>query len=184
MPKITYDDLEEHFHLLRTAPEKYLAMAEELIRAEPDGSDGYWSRYQALNGLKRYEEALADLNKVLSIEQSLFDPNDFRSLEKAWVTYLARGNVLRALGRYREALDDFNRTQKLDPGPWEGTLTPLFRAECHARLGNEEAALADCAALSDDHWTPGHLGAPKGNKAEVIAEIRRLAAEARRAPPA
>src|SRR5690348_3536635 len=176
MPKITYDDLEEHFHLLRTAPEKYLALAEELVRAEPNGSDGYWSRYQALDSLKRYEEALADLNKVLSIEEPMFNPDDLGSRQKAWVTYLSRGNVLCALGRYREALDDFNRTQKLDPGPWEGTFIPLFRAECHARLGNEEAALADCAALSDDHWTPGLSGAPKGNKAEVIAEIRRIAA--------
>jgi tetratricopeptide (TPR) repeat protein len=159
-------------------------LAEEFIRAEPDDSYGYWSRYQALDSLERYEEALADLNKVLSIEESMFNPDDLGSRQKAWVTYLARGNVLRALGRYREALDDFNRTQKLDPGPWEGTLTPLFRAECHARLGDEEAALADCAALSDDHWTPGLLGAPKGDKAEVIAEIRRLAAEAGRAPPA
>jgi tetratricopeptide (TPR) repeat protein len=179
MPKMTYDDLQEHFHLLRTAPEKYLVLAKELIYAEPDGSDGYWSRYQALTSLKRYEEALADLNKVLSIERASPDPDSFRCREKEWLTYLARGNVLRALGRYREALDDFNRTEVLDPDGWDGSFIPLFRAECHARLGNEEAALADCAALSDDHWTPGLLGAPMGNKAEVIAEVRRLAAEAR-----
>jgi tetratricopeptide (TPR) repeat protein len=180
MPKITSDDLEENFHLLRLAPEKYLALAEEFIRAEPDTADGYWSRHQALRRLKREEEALADLDKVLSIEQPLFNSDDYRSREKAWVTHLARGNVLRALGRYQQALDDFNRTQMLDTDGWEGSFTPLFRADCHARLGNEEAALADCVALSDDHWTPGLEGAPAGNKPQVVAEVRRLAAEARR----
>ena len=61
-----------------------------------------------------------------------------------------------------------------------GKYRGISLADCHARLGNLEAALADCAALRDDHWTPGVFGAPAGTKAEVTAEIRRLALALRR----
>jgi hypothetical protein len=50
----------------------------------------------------------------------------------------------------------------------------------HARLGNEVAALACCAQLPDDFWTPGFEGAPGGGKAEIADELRRRAAQARR----
>ena len=50
----------------------------------------------------------------------------------------------------------------------------------HARLGDEEAALADCAKLLDEHWTPGIFDTPRGDKQEVTARIRVLAAAARR----
>jgi tetratricopeptide (TPR) repeat protein len=166
MSKITSDDLERQFHLLRSAPEQYLAMAQELVRADPDKSDGYWARYQAYETLEKYDLALADLDKVLS-------------LKPQWIVYECRGNVLRALGRYREALADFNRAEAIDPNDWNGGFGHLFRADCHARLGNEQAALEDCAALRDDHWTPGILGAPAGNRDQVLAAIRRLAARAR-----
>ena len=88
--------------------------------------------------------------------------------------------VLRQLGEYRKAIDDFDRSDALDAKGFVDSWGPLFRADCHARLGNEEAALADCARLADDHWTPGIHGSPAGNKQEVIAEIRRRAVAARR----
>jgi tetratricopeptide (TPR) repeat protein len=166
MPEVIYEDLERNFHLLRTAPEKYLALAEGFIRAHPDSPDGYWSRYQAFDSLKKHDLALADLDRVLSYE-------------KEWIIYECRGNTLRALGRYQEALDDYNRAEAIDPEGWYGGFGRLFRAECHARLGNEKAALEDCAALRDDHWTPGLLGAPAGNKDQVMAEVQRLTAQAR-----
>ncbi len=170
MPKITKDQLSQNFDLLRTAPQKYLAMAEEFVRANPDQPDGYWYRYHAFDSLGCHELALADLNKVLSYEQQ-------------WILYEVRGNALRALGRYQEALDDYNKAEAIDPEGWYGGFGRLFRAECLARSGDEEAALADCAQLRDDHWTPGLLGAPAGNKNEVIAEVRRLVAEARQKRP-
>ena len=169
MSKITSSDLERNFHLLRSEPEKYLAMAEELVRADPESPNGYWSRSLAYETLQQYELALADLNKVLSIEQK-------------WIVYESRGNILRMLDRHREALDDFNRAEAIDPNDWNGGFGHLFRADCHAHLGNEKAALQDCAALRDDHWTPGILGAPAGNKEQVTAEIRRIAAHARKRP--
>jgi tetratricopeptide (TPR) repeat protein len=81
MSKVTSDDLERNFYLLRSDPEKYLAMAEELVRSDPTSPDGYWSRHLAHEKLQRYDLALADLNKVLSIEQK-------------WILYESRGNVL------------------------------------------------------------------------------------------
>ena len=65
-------------------------MAEELVCADPDSPDGYWSCYQAREKLQQYELALADLDKVISLEQP------------QWIVYECRGNILRALGRYRK----------------------------------------------------------------------------------
>ena len=52
----------------------------------------------------------------------------------------------------------------------------LFRADCYARLGEVDKALADCAMLRDDHWTPGPSALPKGTKSDVIARIKYIAA--------
>jgi tetratricopeptide (TPR) repeat protein len=161
------DDIEERFKLLRTHPEKYLAFAQELVGANPESPDAYYYRYQAYDALGYYELALVDLDKVLSLA-----PHS--------VVYDAKARVLAALGRYREALDNYNRAEALDPEGWAGAFGHLFRADCYARLGNEKAALADCAELSDDHWTPGPYGAPAGNKNEVAYELRRLARESRK----
>jgi tetratricopeptide (TPR) repeat protein len=136
------------------------------VTANPDSAYGYFMRSHAFEALGKYDLALADLSKALSIEPD-------------WITYEARGNIFRALHKYREALADYNSAEASDPVGWSGGFGRLFRAECQARLGNEEAALADCAKHPHDHWTPGLLGAPAGNKVEIIAELRRLAAAAR-----
>ena len=166
MAKITHEYLMQNFDLLRTDPQKYLGLAKELVRSNPDSPDGYFSRYHAWSRLGRKDLALADLNKTISLEQH-------------WVNYDARGSLLCELGRFRGALDDLNRAEAMDPEEWAGAFGLLVRANCHARLGDETAALADCARLPDDHWTPGLYGAPAGNKVQVIAEIRRRAAAAR-----
>lgn len=56
----------------------------------------------------------------------------------------------------------------------------FYQADTHARLGNESNALAYCARLPDDFWTPGVYDAPGGTKAEVADKLRRIAADARR----
>ncbi len=167
MSKRSDADLVENHDLLRSDPERYLALANAFVRQNPSHPDGYFSRHYAWMSLGRPDLALEDLDKSLS-------------LEPHHVTLRSRGNVLRRLGRYAEAVDDFNRSEALDTTAWKEAYGPLFRAECHARLGNEAAALADCAQLPPDHWTPGLHGAPAGTKAEVIAEIRSLAASAKR----
>jgi len=167
MRELTFDDLLQQFHLLRSDPQRYLALSEEFIQQHPDDPDGYLSRHWAWGRLGRHDLALADLNKALGLEQNP-------------VSFQERGMVLRQLGEYRKAIDDFDRSDALDAKGFVDSWGPLFRADCHARLGNEEAALADCARLADDHWTPGIHGSPAGNKQEVIAEIRRRAVAARR----
>ena len=169
MTKVTHEDLSAQFKLRDTDPQKYLELADQLVEQNPSDSSAYFSRHQAWTRLGRYDRALVDLDKSLSIEPH-------------YVTYRARGNLLRKLGRYREAIEDFNRSEALMPEVWSIQFGPLFRAECHARLGNEEAAMADCASLPDDHWTPGLHGAPAGDREEVAAELRRLAAKALRNP--
>jgi len=59
-------------------------------------------------------------------------------------------------------------------------ITLLYEADSHAHLGDEASALDCCSRLPENHWTPGLDGAPAGNKAEVAAELRRIAAAARR----
>jgi tetratricopeptide (TPR) repeat protein len=112
--------------------------------------------------------ALDDLNKVIEV-----DPTP--------VSFFSRGEVYRHIGEYEKALADFRRAEVIDPKDWQdGAFGPLFQADAYARLGNEAQALACCAHLPDDFWTPGIAGAPGGGKAEVAEKLRRIAAEARR----
>lgn len=163
---ITHDELTRNFHLLRSDPAKYLEMANQLVRENPDDRHAYFSRHQAWAQIGCRDLALADLDKSLS-------------LEPHYVTHRARGKILRDMGRYREAIDAFNRCQEMDPIAWVNALGPLLRADCYANLGDEDAAIADCMSLRDEHWTPGIFGTPAGNKLEVATELRRIAAEAR-----
>jgi tetratricopeptide (TPR) repeat protein len=162
----THDDLLQQHELLRSDPQKYLALIEEFIQRSPTEPNGYFRRHNAWDRLGRGDLALADLNRSLELEQHP-------------ITLKARGNLLRRRGRYQEAIRDFDQVEVLDPDLFVDSWGPLFRADWHARLGNEQAALADCARLADDHWTPGAFGAPAGTKQQVIAEIRQLAAAAR-----
>ncbi len=79
---------------------------------------------------------------------------------------------------YETALEDYSRGEALEPEEW-ASFASLYQAGCHARLGDETSALACCARLPDDHWTPGLHGAPAGDKAAVADALRRIAAEAR-----
>jgi hypothetical protein len=67
------------------------------------------------------------------------------------------------------------------PAEWrENPFILLYQADAHARLGNEAAALACCARLPDDFWTPGMNNTPSGGKAEIAQKLRQIAADARR----
>jgi tetratricopeptide (TPR) repeat protein len=165
--KITHDDIDRQFRLLRTDPEKFLALTNKLVDQHPDDANAYFSRHSAWSHLDRPDLALADLDKSLALEDH-------------FVTHRARGRLLHGMARYNEAIASLNRCERMEPESWPEALGPLIRADCHARLGNETAALADCGTLPDDHWTPGVFDLPAGDKQEVTAEIRRRAAAARR----
>lgn len=64
--------------------------------------DQLLSRAKAFNDLRRYEEALADLNRALEL-----DPNNTQTLG-------LRGNTYLTMKRYEEALQDFTRGLQLD----------------------------------------------------------------------
>lgn len=164
--ELSQEEIDRQFQLWRTDPQKFWEVTNRRVEEHPDSPSAYFGRHQAWARLGRLDLALADLDKSLSLEDHS-------------VTHDARGKTLRGLGRYREAIDAYNRSEQLDPIEWRGGFGPLFRADCHARLGNEAAALADCATLPDDHWTPGMFSLPAGNKQEVAAELRRRAATAR-----
>jgi hypothetical protein len=70
----------------------------------------------------------------------------------------------------------------MDPAKWEeDAFGLLFQADVHARLGDESAALACCARLPENFWTPGLHDAPAGDRAAVAERLKLIAAEAKRA---
>jgi hypothetical protein len=87
---------------------------------------------------------------------------------------LEGGNLLAGLGRHEEALADFAIAKVMAPQEWNESWGPLYVASSLACLGREAEALEVCARLPEDHWSPGLCGAPAGNKAEVLAEIRSI----------
>jgi tetratricopeptide (TPR) repeat protein len=132
------------------------------IQENPHDPHGYFDRHLAWDRLGRHDLALADIESSIRLkpDSGAFD---------------ARGCVLRQIGRYEEAIEDFNRAAALDPESWYGGPGPIFRADCHARLGNLEAALADCEHFPDDMRWPGPFGLPSGGKEDVKHEMRRRA---------
>ena len=164
--EMSQEEIDYKFQFYRTDPQKFWELTNQRVEQHPDSSRAYFGRHQAWARLGRLDLALSDLDKSLDLE----DHNG---------THEARGNILRRLGRYREAIDAYNRAEQMDPIDWRGGFGPLYRADCHAQLGDEAAALADCATMPDDHWTPGMYDVPAGNKEEVAAELSRRAAAAR-----
>jgi tetratricopeptide (TPR) repeat protein len=165
------DQIRREFRLLRTDPQSYLAMIEERIAKDPDNPGNYFDRHFAWEQFGQLDRALADLNKALELEP------------EGKALLFSRGTILRSLGRYEDAIWDFDRAFALDDDKIYGDVGLVFRADCHARLGNEAAALADAARLSDEHWMPGFSGLPGGNREQVIEELRRRAAAARAMKP-
>jgi tetratricopeptide (TPR) repeat protein len=104
-----------------------------------------------------------------------------RTRERAAVRFWTRGDVYRCVGEYEKALEDLDRAEAINPAQWaEAAFGLVSQADCHARLGNEVAALACCERLPDDFWTGSMEGAPRGSKAEIAQELRQIAADARR----
>lgn len=163
----TAESLKELYDLLRKDPAQFLRLVNKQIALDPADSDNYFTRHNGWLTLDKPELALADLNTALQLREN-------------HVTYEARGDLYKSLGMLHAAIADYDRAESMAPEDWPEAFGPLCRADCHARLGNEAAALADAALLPDDHWTPGIDGCPAGNKQQVIAELKRRAAAARK----
>ena len=167
MNTITPEENMRRHQLLCSDPQRYLEMMNTIIAENPSDSHEYFARSHAWFMLGKQEAAIGDMDRSLALEDH-------------YIVRLSRGNLLMELGRYREALKDYNRSEAMAPERWQDAWGPVYRADCHARLGDDTAALADCALLPEDGFIyPGLHGSPIGTKTEVIAEIRRRAAAAR-----
>jgi len=165
----TPDEVLAMHKMLRSDPARYLEIVNQWIADDPTNPSAYFDRHFAWMKIGEPQRALEDLNKVIELERVTHP-----------VSFMSRAHVYRHLGEYEKAIDDFNRGEAIDPKEWQDSaFGPFFQADTHARLGNEAAALACCARLPDDFWTPGFEGAPGGNKAEIADELRRRAARAR-----
>lgn len=79
------------------------------------------------------------------------------------------------LGQYERALEDYNLSEAMNPAEWqEDAMGLLSQVNAHARLGDEASALACCARLPDDFWTPGIKGEPARDKQQIADEVRRI----------
>ena len=164
----TIEEVRELHKILRSDPQRYLTIVNQWIDENPKNSHAYFDRHLAWMRVGEPRLALDDINKAIEL-----DPKSS--------SFQARGDVYRYLGEYEKAIADYSLGEEMDPQQWaEDSFGSLYRADCHARLGDEVAALAYCARLPDDHWTPGVEGAPAGDKAAVADSLRRIAAEARR----
>jgi tetratricopeptide (TPR) repeat protein len=154
--------------ILRSDPQRYLRIVNDWIDENSKNSHAYFERHFAWLKIGEPWRALDDLNKAIELNPEM-------------VSFMSRGEVYRHLGEYERALDDFGRGEAINPQQWENDAFGLYyQADTYARLGNEAGALACCARLPDDFWTPGIHGAPGGGKADVADKLRRIAAEARR----
>jgi len=154
--------------LRRSDPQGYHHVVSEWIRQNPKNSHAYFERHFVWMDLGEPHRALDDLNKVIELAP---EP----------VGFISRGEVYRFLGEYEKAIEDYNRAEAINPAEWrENPFILLYQADAHARLGNEAAALACCARLPDDFWTPGMNNTPSGGKADIAEKLRSAAADARR----
>jgi len=153
--------------ILRKDPQRYLQIVNDWISENPKNSHAYFDRHQAWMRVGEPQKALADLNRTIELapDQSAFE---------------ARGNVYRHLGEYERALQDYQRGEAINPTEWAEGYGLLFQADCHAQLGDEPGALACCARMPDDFWTPGMGGAPAGDKVAVADKLRIIAADSHR----
>ncbi|HWK46204.1 MAG TPA: tetratricopeptide repeat protein [Stellaceae bacterium] len=162
MSDIDFTSLDSAWDLSKEDPDKAMNICREFIIKYPESPYGYSERHHLHLKKGELREALADCNRVIQL-----GPH-----EKGG--FFARGEVHRKMGDYQKAIDDYDHAFELDHEGWYGSMGLLSRLDCHARLGNREQALADCARLTDDFWTPGVFGLPAGNRADVTAKVLQL----------
>ena len=125
----------------------------------------YNNRGIAYHNLKRYQEALTDLNRAIQV-----DPNFANA-------YASRGNTYVDLQRYDKALADFQRAIQLDP-----TLIPAYaqRSSTYAALGRYAEALADVnrviqldPRVAQSYWHRGNIHAAMQRYDKALADYNR-----------
>ena len=168
-PKMTDDEQRQYIRLLQTHPEQYLRIAEETIRRYPGDLEGYEDCANYYIEIAQYDEALRYLDEALAI-----DPGEM-------VISFERATVLQRAGRYQEALRAFDGCQQDEQ--WFGDILYANRATCYAKLGDLDAALAECTKIADDYRMPSIYGEFAGSKAQIIDTVRRVAGAVRKDQP-
>ena len=114
--------------------DEQIAAASAWIKAFPDGPTLYFDRALGHFAAKRYEQALADIDKVIA-------GYTFR------LPYLTmRGNILMAAGRLRQAIESYTRVIDAFPTYWPAWQG---RALCYLMMGEYQRATADLDAIHD-----------------------------------
>lgn len=156
-------ELDGVIDILRHDPKQALEICERYVSEHPDDPDGLFYRFQVLEDVGEHERALKDIDHLLELEPIMSN-------------FSIRGRFFHEIGDHERAVKDLTRARELDDYEFRTSFDPHFRADSLARLGRLDEALADCALIEEDHWMPGVLGLPAGNKQEFIEEIKRRAA--------
>jgi len=168
-PEMTDEERRQYISLLHTHPEQYLRIAEETIRKYPSDSQGYEDCADYYVDMGQYDEALRYFNKG-----SVLNPDRI-------VIPFERATILQRAGRYQDALQAFDACQQDEQ--WLGDILYANRATCYAKLGDLEAALAQCAKIADDYHSYSAYGEFGGSKAQIIDTVRRVASAVRKDQP-
>jgi tetratricopeptide (TPR) repeat protein len=161
------EDIERAHRLLRSDPRCYLNILNQEIADLPDDPHLYYQRHKAWMAVGEPRKALDDICRAIELAPTQSD---------RW----SRGDVYRHLGEYGKAAADYAEAEAMDPERWTRNEFPLlYQADVHARLGDEPKALACCARLPADFWTPGINNLPAGGKSEIAEELVRRARTAR-----
>ena len=144
-----------------------LALCDSFIEENPHISYGYSVRHEIYRDQGDLKKALSDCNSAIRFSPS----SKIFSFERAVVHQLMQDHPA--------AIADYTRAFALDDEGWFGSFGRFYRAHSYAQIGDREHAMADWDAMSEDHWTPGFMGLPRGNKSEVKAALERSLAAAK-----
>ncbi len=84
-----------------------MPLLDQAVALEPDNLRAWGSRGLTLGNIKRYDEGLSDLDRLLAIE-----PNNRTGLYEAWDN---QGYAYVLLGKYAEALVSIERSIVINP---------------------------------------------------------------------
>jgi tetratricopeptide (TPR) repeat protein len=201
-------DHSDSLHLLgviflqRGNPAKAVQQIDLALKKDPNNISALNNYGNALNDLKRFEEALASFDRALQLRPDLAETHSNRGnalkelerFEEALGSYdraLAlrpdyaealsnRGNVLNALGRFEEALASCERALVLRPDSVQAhsnrgnALKDLKRFD--AALGSYDRALALQANYTQAHSNRGNVLLELGRFEEALASYNRALA--------
>ena len=137
-------------------------VSQKAVELAPNVTDPYLNRGTALEGLGRWEDAIADYNRVLEL-----DPQDA-------MAYNNRGNAKTGLGKWQEAILDFQKATEITPNfafaraNYALALYETSQREKAIRemrnIVRKYPRFADMrAALTAAYWVTGNQGEAESN---------------------